>query len=283
MSESASVRLAHRRIPGGGVEFGFWLPGTTYEFSGGFGPAGSTAPKRITKHRYNPVKDGFIQNYQVGFRLSSGDSFNSMVKDAWRWAWETMKPEVTPIDIEVARRAMIDHLADHVLVVGDMAGVGFLYDAVTGVPGSYRRTPLLRPAGLPANEGIPGQQPRPGQPTQPRPVVGGTGRSIPTPEELKSMQKLALKLGVEFDPKANELARWTKILMGFVSKGIESADQLLLEGDHDPGPRGQKMRELGLKIINSFVRIVPMAPPAGTGFNLLTGKPDCQSEGIKKK
>jgi hypothetical protein len=40
------------------------------------------------------------------------------------------------------------------------------------------------------------------------------------------------------------------------------------------------MRELGLKIINSFVRIVPMAPPAGTGFNILTGKPDCQSEGI---
>jgi hypothetical protein len=269
-----------QEVPGGGVEFGFWLPGTTYEFSGGFGPTGSTVRKRIKRHRYNPVKDGFIQNYKVGFRLSRGDSFNSMVKDAWRWAWETMKPQVTPIDIEVARRAMIDHLADHVLVVGDMAGVGFLYDAVTGVPGSYRRTPLLRPAGPSANPGIQGQQTMPGQPAQPRPVVDATGRSIPTPEELISMQKLALKLGVEFDPKAYELARWTKILMGFVSKGIESADQLLLEGDRDPGPRGQKMRELGLKIINSFVHIVPMAPPAGTGFNLITGKPDCQSEGI---
>jgi len=63
-----------------------------------------------------------------------------MVRDAWRWAWETLKPQVTPIDIEVARRAMIDHLADHVLVVGNMAGVGFLYDAITGKPGSYRRT-----------------------------------------------------------------------------------------------------------------------------------------------
>ncbi len=92
------------------------------------------------------------------------------------------------------------------------------------------------------------------------------------------MQILAHTLGVNFDPQANELARWPKILMGFVSKGIESADQLLLEGDRDTGPRGQRMRELGLKIINSFVRIVPMAPPAGTGFNLLNGKPDCQSE-----
>ena len=34
--------------------------------------------------------------------------------------------------------------------------------------------------------------------------------------------------------------------MGFVSKGIEVADQLLQEGDRDPGPRGQKMRKDGL-------------------------------------
>jgi hypothetical protein len=272
--------LGAREIPEGGVEFGFWLPGTTNEFAGSFGSAGLTTPTQVVRRRYNPVKDGFTQNYQVGFRLSKGESFNTMVRDAWRWAWETLKPQVTPIDIEVARHAMIDHLADHVLVVGDMAGVGFLYDAVTGVPGSYRRTTTIRPAGMTVNA-VPAGPPRqPGQSAQARQVVGGTGRSIPTSEELSKMQKLARTLGVNFDPKANELARWTKILMGFVSKGIESADQLLIEGDRDPGPRGQKMRELGLKIINSFVSLVPMSPPAGTGFNLLTGKPDCQSEGI---
>ncbi len=268
-----------REVPGSGVEFGFWMPGTTNEFSGGFGPAGSTKPTRVVKHRYNPVMNGFTQNYQVGFRLSKGESFNSMVRDAWRWAWESLRPQLTPIDIEIARRAMIDHLADHVLVVGDMAGVGFLYDAVTGNPGSYRRTSLPGPPVMPVNTVLPGQQPRPAQPAQARPV-DGTGRSIPTPEELRNMQVLARTLNVNFDPKANELARWPKIIMGFVAKGIESADQLLQEGDRDPGPRGQRMRELGLKIINSFVRIVPMAPPAGTGFNLLTGQPDCQSEGI---
>jgi len=272
--------LGAREVPGGGVEFGFWLPGTTNEFAGGFGPAGVTTPTRVVKRRYNPVEDGFTQSYQVGFRLSKGESFNTMVRDAWRWAWESLKPQVTPINIEVARRAMIDHLADHVLVVGDMAGVGFLYDAVTGNPGSYRRTAMPRPTGMPVNTGPAGPPRQTGQSAQARQVVGGTGRSIPTAEELKEMQQLARTLAVDFDPKANELARWTKILMGFVSKGIESADQLLIEGDRDPGPRGERMRELGLKIINSFVRLVPMAPPAGTGFNLLTGKPDCQSEGI---
>ena len=257
--------LGAREVPGGGVEFGFWLPGTTNEFAGGFGSAGVTTPTRVVKRRYNPVEDGFTQSYQVGFRLSKGESFNTMVRDAWRWAWESLKPQVTPIDIEVARRAMIDHLADHVLVVGDMAGVGFLYDAVTGRPGSYRRTNIPRPAG----PDTPG-----------RPANAMLGRNNLTPAAAKEMQDFARKLGVDLDPQANELALWPKIIMGFVAKGIESADQLLLEGDRDPGPRGQRMRKLGLMMINSFVRRVPMSPPSGTGFNLMTGKPDCQSAGI---
>jgi hypothetical protein len=265
---------------GGGVEFGFWLPGTTYEFSGGSGPfASQSAATRIVRRRYNPVAEGYTQNYQVGFRLGKGDSFNSMVRDAWRWAWESLKPQVTPIDIEAARLAMIDHLADHVLVVGDMAGVGFLYDAVTGKPGSYRRTavPVLPTQAV--NAGPSPQQRQPGQAGQPRPPAM-PGRNNLTPEAAKEMQTFARTLGVDLDPTANELALWPKIIMGFVAKGIESADQLLIEGERDPGPRGQRMRELGLMIINSFVRIVPMAPPAGTGFNLMTGKPDCQSAGI---
>ena len=269
--------LGAREVTGGGVEFGFWMPGTTNEFSGGFGPVGVTPPTQVVRHRYNPVKDGFVQGYQVGFRLSKGKSFNSMVRDAWRWAWESLKPQVTPIDIEVARRAMIDHLADHVLVVGDMAGVGFLYDAVTGKPGSYRRTTPSRPAAQPAPNV---QQGRPGQTAPNRPANAMPGRNNLTPEAAKEMQDFARKLGVDLDTKANELVLWPKIIMGFVAKGIESADQLLQEGDRDPSPRGQKMRELGLKMINSFVRIVPMSPPAGTGFNLMTGKPDCQSTGI---
>lgn len=272
--------LGAQEVAGGGVEFGFWLPGTTNEFAGGFGSAGVTTTTQVVRRRYNPVEDGFTQSYQVGFRLSKGETFNTMVRDAWRWAWETLKPQVTPIDIEVARRAMIDHLVDHVLVVGNMAGVGFLYDAVTGKPGSYRRTTIPRPAGQTGNPGRAAQQGQPGQAAPNRPANAMLGRNNLTPEAAKKMQDFARTLGVDLDPQANELVLWPKIIMGFVAKGIESADQLLQEGDRDPGPRGQKMRELGLMMINSFVRIVPMSPPAGTGFNLMTGKPDCQSTGI---
>jgi hypothetical protein len=79
--------------PVGGVEFGFWMPGTTTEFAGGgFGQPGAQAPTQVVRRRYNPVKDGFSHEYQVGFRFSKGESFNSMVRDAWRWAWESLKP-----------------------------------------------------------------------------------------------------------------------------------------------------------------------------------------------
>ena len=73
----------------------------------------------MVRRRYNPVKAGFSQSYQVGFRFGQGDSFRGMERAAWRWAWQTLNPKVTPIDVEVVRRTLIDHLADRVLVVGD--------------------------------------------------------------------------------------------------------------------------------------------------------------------
>jgi len=64
-----------------------------------------------------------------------------------------------------------------------------------------------------------------------------------------------------------------KIIMGFCGKNLEGADQLLQEGDRDKTPRGQKMRQQGLAIIDSLIRLVPMSPaPAGVGFNINTGE-----------
>ena len=102
------------------------------------------------------------------------------------------------------------------------------------------------------------QQPQPNRPSNR--LMESNEMSIDSNIKLA---KWAAEFGVDLDPDAYELYRWPQILMGFVSKGIESADQLLLEGDRDPGPRGQKMRELGLMIINSFVQTVRMSPPAG--------------------
>jgi hypothetical protein len=261
--------LGSRELAGGGIELGFWLPGATAESGGGFGMRGGAVANPTVRRRYHPVKVGFSHSYEVGFRFGQAASFGDMQRDAWRWAWESLKPKITPVDVEVVRRTLIEHLDARVVSVEGRTGVPFLFDAVTGKPGSYRRGPT-RPGsqGAPARAGGParaGNMPLP--------------RSELSPEDSKALAQWASGLGIELDPQARELARWPRVIMGFVSKGIESADQLLRESDRDQSPRGQKMREHGLAIIDSFIRLVPMSPPAGEGFNLWTGKPDT-GEGV---
>lgn len=243
--------LGAREVPQGGVEFGFWLPGTTNEFSGGFGFGGrpATPVTALVRHRYNPVKAGFSQSYQVGFRFGHGASLLGVERDAWRWAWQTLNPKAMPLDVEVARRTLIDHLADRVLVVDDRAGIPFVIDSVSGRPGSFRPTLLLA------------QMPGFFRPQAPSP-------------ETDEVVKFARGLGINIDPKAAELELWPKISMGFCGENIEAAGQMLLEADRDPGPRGQRLRKLGLMIIDSFIRLVPSSPVlAAEGFDIRTGKP----------
>ncbi len=247
--------LGAREVPDGGVEFGFWFPGTTSEFTRG----NQTPPAPIVRRRYHPVMAGFTQSYEVGFRFGQGASFPGMERDAWRWAWDTLKPPAMRLDLEVVRRVLTDHLDAHVLTVDDRAGVPFLFDAVTGNPGSYRnwsryRNSFPTPPRLPANMPV-------------------TAHEL-NPQKSAELAAWARNVGVDVDPKANELEQWPKVIMGFVSKGIEAADQLLIEADRDPSARGQRMRKDGLAIIDSFIRLVPMSPPAGEGFNLWTGKAD---------
>jgi hypothetical protein len=197
--------LGAQEISGGGIELGFWLPGTTTEIGSRGGrrgaPAG-TASANI-RRRYHPVKTGFSQSYQVGFRFGKSESFSDMQRDAWRWAWESLNPKITLIDVDVVRRTLLDHLSDRVLTVEDRTGIPFEFDSVTARP-----------------------------------------------------SRLA-----------------DKVIMGFCGKNLEGADQLLLEGDRDSSERGQKMRKQGLAIIDSLIRIVPMSPPGGVGYNIQTGEP----------
>ena len=188
--------LGARELREGGLEIGFWLPGTTNEIGGGRGAPGGP----VTRRRYHPVKAEFTQNYQVAFRFSKSASFPDMVRDAWRWAWQTLNPKVNAIDVEVARKTLMDHLADRVMIVDNRYGIPYQADTITARSSS------------------------------------------------------------------------TKILMAFCGKNIEAADQLLIEGDRDKTERGQRMRKLGLGIIDSFIRIVPMSPPGGSGFDIQTGQ-----------
>jgi hypothetical protein len=224
--------LEAREITGGGLEMGFLYPCTTAESGGGRGRGGAsgrsgrdaagtasgsasgaaegiaaaaTTALASLRLRLHPTKAGFTQNYQVGFRFDKGESFLDVERDAWRWAWDSLKPGVKMmrVDVEVARRTLLNHLSDRVLTVDDRTGIPFEYNAVDGSP-------------------------------------------------------------INLTPK---------IIMGFCGKNLEGADLLLQEGDRDKTERGQKMRKQGLAIIDSLVRLVPMSPPAGVGFNIQTGQP----------
>ena len=107
----------------GGIEIGFWLPNTTALFrremrgmtgmacifrtteyigdgtrgeAGGPDMAGRLQIRRQQQdqyanlawcRRYNPVKDGFTQEYQIAFRYAKSESFPEYTKNAYRWAW----------------------------------------------------------------------------------------------------------------------------------------------------------------------------------------------------
>ena len=245
--------LGAREASHGGVEIGFWLPGTTEEYAGGFFGGGEAAsnPTPVVRRRYHPLRAGFSQVYRVGFRFGKSESFRDMERESWRWAWQSLNPRVTSVDVEVVRRTLTDHLADRVLTVEDRAGVPFVIDAVSGRPGSYRPPLMLRIFRMP--NGPPGDQ----------------ERRIKDNEDLA---KWAMTVGIDMDPKAAELELWPKIMMGFCGKNVEVADQLLQESDRDSTVRGRRMRKLGMTIIESLIRIVPMSPPAGEGFDIRTGK-----------
>ncbi|HKO12425.1 MAG TPA: hypothetical protein VJV22_10670 [Acidobacteriaceae bacterium] len=243
------------QIPDGGVDLGFWFPGTTSEFSRGI--RSPSVP--LVRRRYHPVTSGFSHTYQVGFRFGKSDSFPGMERDVWRWAWKTLNPPVTRLNLAVVRHTLTDHLEAHVISVDDRAGVPFLFDAVTGKPGSHRTPIFTGPSGPTSPPSYPEEE---------------------TQGQKASLAAWARSVGVDLDPSMSELWRWPKVNMGFVSKGIEAADELLREGDRDPSARGKQMRQSGLAIIESFIRLVPMSPPAAAGFNLETGKPDSEPAGI---
>lgn len=190
--------------PDGGVEFGFWYPGSMpppVESALGT-PAGDR--DRLLR-RYHRIRDGYTDSYEIMFRFANNESFPVLTRNSWRWAWKILDPPITYIDAELVRNVLLDHLADRVMTVEGRTGIPWIFQATSGLV--WNR-----------------------------------------PDDMRCA-------------------------MGFVGKNIEAADQLLREGDRDKSARGQRMRNLGLSIIETFIRLVPMDPPAGEAFDLLTGEP----------
>jgi len=103
------------------VEFGFWFPGKVCLYSRGMNvPA---KPKWIC--RYHPIIQGVSHSYDVSFRFGAHESFRDLTCNTWRWAWNTLRPAVIPIDIEQVRRVLTDHLEAQAVTIEGRTGIPF--------------------------------------------------------------------------------------------------------------------------------------------------------------
>jgi hypothetical protein len=120
----------------GPVEFGFTFPGTTTMFGRGFGtPAGIRWIRR-----FHPITEETVQNYEISFRFGENESFSDVIRNTWRWAWKTLNPVSTLIDVEQMRRLLIDQLSSQVATIDGRTGIPFVMSTVDTVQRQWNWT-----------------------------------------------------------------------------------------------------------------------------------------------
>jgi hypothetical protein len=112
---------------GGPVEFGFSFPGTVTRYTGG---PGKPAVRQWVR-RYHPIASDTVHSYRVEFRCGRNESFRDLTRNAWRWAWETLKPPVTYVDVDLVRRVLTDHLAAQAATIDGRTAIPFVLSTVT--------------------------------------------------------------------------------------------------------------------------------------------------------
>lgn len=121
------------------INAGFWFPGTEGEvtYKGNTYPGGQMHQWR---RRYHPLKNGLFQNYQVVFRFAHNTTFPNYYNNAWKWAWNILKPQVKYNPIKQVQRSLIDMLGDRIVVAPDgRSGIPMFVNAVSKeVPERHR-------------------------------------------------------------------------------------------------------------------------------------------------
>ncbi len=123
---------AHAGPGGGGIDLGFWSPGTVSRVVPW--PGGDLRPRWY--RRYLPFRGGLAQEYRVAFRFGRDESFHQFYSQAWRWAWTALEPPVSYHDVELVRRVLVDQLAGTAVRHEDRVGFPFWCDA--RAPASWR-------------------------------------------------------------------------------------------------------------------------------------------------
>jgi hypothetical protein len=111
----------------GAIEFGFRFPGTSSIYA--FGPGAQANPRWI--RRYHPIEQGVVHSYQVSFRFGQNESFRDVTRNSWRWAWNTLHPAATYIDVEQMRRVLIDHMAAQAATINGRTAIPFVLNTVS--------------------------------------------------------------------------------------------------------------------------------------------------------
>jgi hypothetical protein len=110
---------------GGSIEFGFCFPGSVRGYMG----RADAAPRTV--RRYHPITQGVTHSYEVRFRFGANESFHEVTRDSWRWAWNTLHPAVTYIDVEQMRSVLIDHLAAQAATIDSRTAIPFVLSTVS--------------------------------------------------------------------------------------------------------------------------------------------------------
>jgi hypothetical protein len=119
--------LGARQPDNGPIEFGFWFPGSTTGYGGGRGAPAAVRSVR----RYHPIASGVAHSYRVSFRFGQNESFRDVTRNAWRWAWNTLKPPVYYIDVGQMCRVLMDHLEAQARTIDGRTAIPFVLNTMS--------------------------------------------------------------------------------------------------------------------------------------------------------
>ena len=71
-----------------------------------------------------------MHRYQVAFRFGHHESFRDVTRNTWRWAWDTLKPAITYIDVDLVRRVLTDHLVAQAATIDGRTAIPFVLSTV---------------------------------------------------------------------------------------------------------------------------------------------------------
>jgi hypothetical protein len=127
---SPSSSAAAHAAAGTVTSLGYAFPGSEGTLSYGRKTGRGPETEHRWRHRYHPLKDGLVQRYEVSFLLGDAKGLNELVSRSWRWAWDALRPQTNPQDLETLRACMADVLAENTLECDDRAGPLWLATAV---------------------------------------------------------------------------------------------------------------------------------------------------------